>query len=62
MTYTEREGTTMSYIKPEVVELVRAAEAIRSHNDDRAHHKSSLLFEGCWGLDTSSGAAYEADE
>jgi hypothetical protein len=52
----------MTYVKPEVVELVRAAEAIRGHDNDHSHHKTSALYEGCWSLDTSSGAAYEADE
>ena len=52
----------MTYVKPEVVELAYAAEAIRGHDNDHGRHKSSQLYEGCWSFDTSSGAEYEADE
>ncbi len=52
----------MTYIKPEVIELVRAAQAAQGANyDDSRSDKVSQIFE-FWIESTSSGAAYETDE
>ena len=55
----------MTYAKPEVVELVRAAQAVRANdgdtggdNGDKALHQTESAGDGT----TSSGAAYQADE
>jgi hypothetical protein len=61
-----KEVITMTYVKPELVELVRAASAIQNINNTADGVKGSTQLEGNLLRDDGSGssttAAYQADE
>ncbi len=51
----------MTYVKPEVVELVVAARAIRAGDSDTSSDKAAQKAE-TFQDSTSTGAAYQSDE